>query len=301
MANNKLFGIKSAYILLLALMVSALCLPAAVCAYAGEPFLNVKYTSTPAVVEGSSGTVTVTITETGGYDYATNVIVSLSTDQPCVSFGNQQTIPKLGVGGTESLTFPIYAEYPSQAGEYNGIITIAYKEYGAMDIGTYSHTIKSNFQYTVIEPKIEWQIVIPDIVAGYSGTATVTVSETSGLCSAQNVQINLVPHDKKGISFGDKQTIPELRPGESKTLTFPIYTTLDVVPGVHFCNVAVVRNNLMLVPQDYKYVVKPVSKVATSVSKTTSGKSPLSPITIIIACIVTAFVAVYTGSHREKK
>lgn len=55
MANNKLFGMESAYILLLVLIVSALCLPAAVSAYAGESVLKYQTSSSDFVVSGKSG------------------------------------------------------------------------------------------------------------------------------------------------------------------------------------------------------------------------------------------------------
>ena len=64
MTNNKLFGMESAYILLLVLMVSALCLPAVVCAYTGEPVLKNQASSPNFVVEGKGGTLTL------GYDYS---------------------------------------------------------------------------------------------------------------------------------------------------------------------------------------------------------------------------------------
>lgn len=64
MTNNKLFGMESAYILLLVLMVSALCLPAVVCAYTGEPVLKYQASSPNFVVEGKGGTLTL------GYDYS---------------------------------------------------------------------------------------------------------------------------------------------------------------------------------------------------------------------------------------
>ncbi len=63
MTNNKLFGMESAYILLLVLMVSALCLPAVVCAYTGEPVLKYQASSPNFVVEGKGGTLTL------GVDY----------------------------------------------------------------------------------------------------------------------------------------------------------------------------------------------------------------------------------------
>ena len=129
MANNKLFGIKSAYILLLVLMVSALCLPAAVCAYVGEPVLEYEYSFYP-VTAGTTGTANVRIAETGGYDYAANVVVALSTDTKGVSFGNPQTISKLGQGESRVLTFPIYVDSSVKAGKYIGMLTISYDEYG---------------------------------------------------------------------------------------------------------------------------------------------------------------------------
>ena len=151
MANNKLFGIKSAYILLLALMVSALCLPAAVCAYVGEPVLEYEYSFYP-VTAGTTGTANVRIAETGGYDYAANVVVALSTDTKGVSFGNPQTISKLGQGESRVLTFPIYVDSSVKAGKYIGMLTISYDEYGALDIGTYHHSLTQHFQYTVEAP-----------------------------------------------------------------------------------------------------------------------------------------------------
>ena len=151
MTNNKLFGIKSAYILLLALMVSALCLPAVVCAYAGEPVLEYEYSFYP-VTAGTTGTANVRIAETGGYDYAANVVVALSTDTKGVSFGNPQTISKLGQGGSRVLTFPIYVDSSVKAGKYIGMLTISYDEYGALDIGTYHHSLTQHFQYTVEAP-----------------------------------------------------------------------------------------------------------------------------------------------------
>jgi len=186
MANNKLFGIKSAYLLLLVLLVSVVCLPAAVSADLGEP--NIHYSILP-----STGTVTVTLSEQGGHDYAQNVYVTLSTTTPGVSFGDSQFISRLNQGETKTLTFPIMADVRTKSGQYEGTIRITYEETGALGIGKYGHTISDTFTYNVV----------------------------------------------------------------------PVVTSI-------------------------------ASVLAT-------GKSPLSPITIIIACIVTAFVAVYTGSRRERK
>ena len=279
MANNKLFGIKSAYILLLALMVGALCLPATVCAYSGEPVL--KYdVSTTKVVPGGSGTATVTITETGGYDYAANVIVSLSTDTPGVSFGNQQTISKIGEGGTKTLTFPINVDSSVKGGTYTGNLKIDYKEYGAMDIGTYSHIIRGTFYYTVAEkPSLKSQVSVPQVVAGKSNTATVTISETGGQSPAQNVKVTLST-DTPGVSFGSTQTIYQLNAGGKQTLNIPIYTDPSVEQGKYSGKIKVDYHGQSNT-DTFEYTVIGVPVINYKVAaESVSGKSGTAAVTI---------------------
>ena len=152
MTNNKLFGIKSAYILLLVLFVSALCLPAAVSADLGEPVIKYRVSSND-VVAGKSGTVTVTLTETGKQDYAQNIQITASTTTPGVSFGTGK-ISMLKPGASQSTSFPIYTSSTVKPGIYVGTLDIYYEDTGAMGIGTFPHYSKGTFQYTVTAPPV---------------------------------------------------------------------------------------------------------------------------------------------------
>ena len=164
MTNNKLFGIKSAYILLLALMVSALCLPAVVSADLGEPYIQYRVSSND-VVAGKSGTVTVTLTETGKRDYAQNIQITAYTNTPGVSFGTGK-ISMLKPGASQSTSFPIYTSSTVKPGIYVGTLDIYYEETGAMGIGTYNHNSKGTFQYTVTAPPVSE--TISRAIGGYS-------------------------------------------------------------------------------------------------------------------------------------
>ena len=281
MACNKLFGMESAYLLLLVFIVAALCLPAAVSAYTGEPVLSCTCTSTP-VMAGNSGTVTVTISETRGSDYAANLIVSLSTDTPGVSFGNQQTISKIGEGGTRTLTFPIYVDSSVSAGKYDGKVKISYKEYGAMDIGTYSHTITNSFQYTVLgKPSINYQIEDVSLVSGKSGTASVKLLEVGGKSPAQNVQITLST-DTPGVTFGYVRPISQLDAGGQYTFSVPIRTTSSVKPGTYFGKLKISYDGSSSSDNTFTYTIigEPVVKYQVSVPDVTISKSGTATVTV---------------------
>ncbi len=233
MANNKLFGIKSAYILLLALMVSALCLPAAVSADLGEPVIN-SNVEIFGVHVGSIGTANVVISEIGGYDSAQNLHVTLYTDTTGVSFGATQTIPILNAGGSRTLSFPVYVDSSAkpQVSSYHGTITINYEETGAMGIGTYSHIVTSDFWYYIVgDSELKSQVNVPKVHSGDSGTATVIVSETGGQMPALNVKVTLST-DTQGVAFGENSAF-HLANGKSNTLSIPLYTESSVKAGTY--------------------------------------------------------------------
>ncbi len=233
MANNKLFGIKSAYILLLALMVSALCLPAAVSADLGEPNIHWKM-SIDKVSPGGSGTATVIISETGGYDSAQDLQVTLSSDNKGISFGNTQTITVLKPGASQTLKFPVKVDSSVQPGQYGGLINYKYTETGAMGIGTYSHNIADKFDFKVYAvPKVSCSINRFSLLPGQSDTGTLRVSTIGGGEGyAQNVVITLFT-DTPGVTFGRVETIPSLPAGFDVPVKFTVYTTSSVQPGTY--------------------------------------------------------------------
>ena len=236
MANNKLFGIKSAYILLLALMVSALCLPATVSADLGEPYIYWKMSIDP-VSPGGSGTATVTISETGGYDYAQDLQVTLSSDVKGVSFGNTQTIAILKPGASQTLKFPVKVDSSVQPGQYGGLINYKYTETGAMGIGTYSHNIADKFDFKVYAvPKISCSIRSTELslLPGESNSGNIWVesSGTSGRGDgfATDLVITLST-DTPGVTFGKVNTEPVVPAGFTFSEKFTVYTTSSVQPG----------------------------------------------------------------------
>ena len=232
MANNKLFGIKSAYILLLALMVSALCLPAVVSADLGEPDLFFEW-RIEQLPPGSSGTATLTISEKGGYDSAQDLQVTMSSDVKGVSFGNPQTIVLLKPGASQTLTFPVKVDSSVQPGKYSGKISYKYTETGAMGIGTYSHSKSGPFQFTVYSvPKVSCSIDRFSLLPGQSDTGTLWVSANGGEIPAENIVITLFT-DTPGVTFGKVETMPRLPAGFTVPVKFTVYTTSSVQPGIY--------------------------------------------------------------------
>lgn len=234
MTNNKLFGIKSAYILLLVLMVSAICLPAAVSADLGEPYIYWKM-SIEKLPPGSSGTATLTISETGGSDSAHDLQVTMSSDVKGVSFGNPQTIVLLKPGASQTLKFPVKVDSSVQPGKYGGKISYKYTETGAMGIGTYSHSKSDPFQFTVYSvPKVSCSINSKEIslLPGQSDTGTLWVSAKGGEIPAENIVITLSTATP-GVTFGRVETIPSLSAGFDIPVKFTVYTTSSVQPGIY--------------------------------------------------------------------
>ncbi len=233
MTNNELFGIKSAYILLLVLMISVLCLPAAVSADLGEPNIHWKM-SIDKVSPGGSGTATVTISETGGYDSAQDLQVTLSSDNKGISFGNTQTITVLKPGASQTLKFPVKVDSSVQPGQYGGLINYKYTETGAMGIGTYSHNIADKFDFKVYAvPKVSCSINRFSLLPGQSDTGTLRVSTIGGGEGyAQNVVITLFT-DTPGVTFGRVENIPSLPAGFDVPVKFAVYTTSSVQPGTY--------------------------------------------------------------------
>ena len=235
MANNKLFGIKSAYILLLVLFVSAICLPAAVSADLGEPYIYWKMSIDP-VSPGGSGTATVTISETGGYDSAQDLQVTLSSDNKGVSFGNTQTITKLKPGASQTLEFPVKVDSSVQPGQYGGLINYKYTETGAMGIGTYSHNIADKFDFMVYAvPKISCSIRSTELslLPGESNSGNIWV-ESSGTTGRDGSATDLVitlSTDTPGVTFGKVNTEPVVPAGFTFSEKFTVYTTSSVQPG----------------------------------------------------------------------
>lgn len=235
MANNKLFGIKSAYILLLALMVSALCLPAAVSADLGEPNIHWKM-SIDKVSPGGSGTATVIISETGGYDSAQDLQVTLSSDNKGISFGNTQTITVLKPGASQTLKFPVKVDSSVQPGQYGGLINYKYTETGAMGIGTYSHNIADKFDFKVYAvPKISCSIRSTELslLPGESNSGNIWV-ESSGTTGRDGSATDLVitlSTDTPGVTFGKVNTEPVVPAGFTFSEKFTVYTTSSVQPG----------------------------------------------------------------------
>ena len=242
------------------------------------------------VVLGKSGTATVIVSETSKVSPAQNVAVTLSSDSPGISFGVTKTISQLDAGESKTLTFPINIDSSVEAGSYSGVVFV---NNDGQNVGT------SNFMFKIIgDPGIKSEVFTSEVVSGDTGTVTVVVSETSGVSPAQNVVITLST-DAPGISFGGPQTISRLNRGGVETVTFPIYTTSSVRPGTYIGKAQVDCNGNSII--DTFQIIVTAPSIGESVSRIASGKSPLSPITIIIACIVTAFVAVYTGSRRDRK
>ncbi len=234
MANNKLFGIKSAYILLLVLMVSAICLPVTVSADLGEPYIYWKMSIDP-LAPGGSGTATVTISETGGYDSAQDLQVTMSSDVKGVSFGNTQTIVLLKPGASQTLKFPVKVDSSVQPGKYGGKISYKYTETGAMGIGTYSHSQSDPFQFTVYAvPKVSCSIDrgAISLLPGQSDSATLRVYAKGGEIPAENIVITLSTATP-GVTFGRVETIPSLPAGFDIPVKFTVNAASSVQPGIY--------------------------------------------------------------------
>lgn len=146
------------------------------------------------------------------------------------------------------------------------------------------------------EPELALNLLVPDISPGKEGTITVTVMEVGGSDSAQDITITLSTKTP-GVTFG-KATIDKVDAGGNATATIPMKVDSSVKTGAYTGVYTV----------DYSHTgLLGIGTFSNSVegvftfNVTSLFPVPLSPITIIIACIVTAFVAFYCTSRRENQ
>ena len=146
------------------------------------------------------------------------------------------------------------------------------------------------------EPELALSILVPDVSPGKEGSVTVTVMEVGGADAAKDIAITLSTKTP-GVTFG-KGTIEKVDAGGNATVTIPMKVDSSVKTGSYTGEYIV----------DYSHTgllgIGTFSNSAEgnfTFNVTSLFPVPLSPITVIIACIVTAFVAFYCTSRRENQ
>lgn len=136
----------------------------------GHPTLKISSVVTPNEIQrGSSGTLTVLVSEVSGNDWAKDVTV-----EPILPAGYSITpssryVARINKGGSQTFSFTFSVQNSASIGSQVGNIRLRYYEIGALDIGLYGpYEISNSFYLTIKKNSAENIPFIGSTTTGYS-------------------------------------------------------------------------------------------------------------------------------------
>jgi len=136
----------------------------------GHPTLKISSVVTPNEIQrGTSGTLTVLVSEVSGNDWAKDVTV-----EPILPAGYSITpssryVARINKGGSQTFSFTFTVPNSASIGSQVGNIKLSYYETGALDIGVYGpYEISNSFYLTIIKNSAENVPFIGSTTTGYS-------------------------------------------------------------------------------------------------------------------------------------
>ncbi len=272
-------------IFLLLILFCAVCINC-VSAEMGNPNLVVYPNSPPTIERGSTATLSVSVQEISGLDYAYGVVVTpptIASSSRCTISPISRTTSRISEYSSSTFYFTISAPADAFTGTYTGSVRVKYYETGAMGLGNYGPYYESGtFSVSVIKgtgdlsvtsnpsqatvyldgnPRGKTPLKISDIKEGMH-----TVSMKKSGYKDYSTRISIVPGSLKMLDTTLAKSTADIKvsstPGPANVFLDDTYkgispvTITGVSPGKH---------NVKLVYEGYDDYLKEVSVTAGDV------------------------------------